>query len=193
MPNQPKKRATANSRKHQPKQTKLLQSNPVKQWKVAISQRKQAKPLQLSSLKRLTRKILSDLDLSNLPSETRELSILFTNDNEIRELNLAWRARDKATDVLSFPSLEGLESHHPAPLSLGDIVISTETARRQARRYSPSLEAEILRLVIHGILHLLGYDHVKVPPAKARQMRRLEAKLMKAYGPELSSFRRPAG
>lgn len=175
MPAKQKNSGTKTSRARRPEK-KL--ATGAKRWKVAICQRKPLKTPALSLLRSKCQQILKELDLSKLPPETRELSILLTDDKEIQELNLAWRGKDKPTDVLSFPSLEGRGRNDPPPVSLGDIVISLETARRQAPRYSASFSAEILRLMIHGILHLLGYDHVKVPPARARQMRRLENKLL---------------
>lgn len=79
-----------------------------------------------------------------------ELSILLTGDSEMRTLNKTHRGKDKATDVLSFPA-EGAR--------LGDIAISVDTARRQAAQYDAPLQNEIHRLLIHGILHVLGHDH----------------------------------
>lgn len=104
------------------------------------------------------------------------LSVLFTEDGEMRELNHAWRGKDKPTDVLSFSALEGAEQFSPGE-SLGDLVISIDTARRQAEERDLTLSAELLRLMIHGTLHLFGYDHEGVPPAEAARMRRLENKL----------------
>ena len=154
-------------------------ATPAKRWKVSTCRKQRLDAPAISPLRSTCQTILNLLDLTELPEETTELSILLTNDREIQELNLAWRGKNKPTDVLSFPSLEGRRRKDPPPVSLGDIVISVETARQQAPRYSADFNTEILRLIIHGILHLLGYDHVKVPPARARQMRRLENKLLK--------------
>ena len=80
-----------------------------------------------------------------------ELSILFVRDNEIRKLNRKYRRKNRPTDVLSFPLCEiG---------ALGDIVISVDTARRYAKRDDMKYENKIKFLLIHGFLHLLGYDH----------------------------------
>ncbi len=81
-----------------------------------------------------------------------ELSLLLTGDAQVRELNRAHRGKDKATDVLSFPA-------PPGTSSLGDIAISLDTARRQAAEYDAPLQTEVNRLLIHGLLHLLGHDH----------------------------------
>lgn len=82
-----------------------------------------------------------------------EVSVLFTSDREIRRLNAAFRRKNKATDVLSFP---------PPPFAAevaGDLAISIDTAARQAREFGHSLETELKILLIHGLLHLAGLDH----------------------------------
>ena len=84
-----------------------------------------------------------------------EVGLRLTTDREIRELNREFRDKDKATDVLAFAQREGpAAALHPE--LLGDIVISVDTARRQAKR---GLAAELLHLASHGLCHLLGYDH----------------------------------
>ena len=88
----------------------------------------------------------------------QELSVLLTDDKKIRELNKKYRGQDRATDVLSFPQNEGEENEPDYPL-MGDVVISTVTAKRQASQHGLSLEEEIVLLLIHGILHLLGFNH----------------------------------
>ncbi len=80
-----------------------------------------------------------------------EVSLLLTNDETIRELNNQYRSKDKPTDVLSFPMED--------KLMLGDIVISIDTAKKQAEEREIALEREVAFLFIHGLLHLLGYDH----------------------------------
>lgn len=93
-------------------------------------------------------------------------------DPEMRKLNARWRQTDRTTDVLAFAQ-EG-----PAPGLLGDVVISIPTARRQARERGHSLRDELRILLIHGVLHLLGYDH-EPGGAEARRMRQAEARLLK--------------
>jgi probable rRNA maturation factor len=85
-----------------------------------------------------------------------EVALRLTTDPEIRALNRAWRGKDRPTDVLAFAQQEGPAAAHPEVDLLGDLVISVETARRQARR---GLAAELLHLASHGLCHLLGYDH----------------------------------
>jgi probable rRNA maturation factor len=102
-----------------------------------------------------------------------ELSILLTGDRAIRRLNREHRRTAAPTDVLSFAQAEGRAFAGPAARRhLGDVVISVETARRQAREYGVTLQAELSHLLVHGILHLLGYDHVR--PGDARNMRHRE-------------------
>ena len=93
-----------------------------------------------------------------LKCEEKEISILLADDKKIRKLNNQYRGQDQATDVLSFPQNEGEEEGLNSNL-LGDVVISTVTARRQATQHELSLEEELVLLLTHGILHLLGYDH----------------------------------
>ncbi len=87
-----------------------------------------------------------------------EVSVLLTDDAGIRELNLSYRGQDRATDVLSFSQQEG-DPMAGAPELLGDIVVSIERAAEQAARYGHSTAREVGFLSVHGLLHLLGYDH----------------------------------
>lgn len=134
-------------------------------------------------VKKSVRKILSVLDCSGLPAATCSLSLLFTDDKEIHELNREFRGKDKPTDVLSFSQLEG-SNQIPSP-SLGDLVISLDTALKQSKKYRVTLDREILRLLIHGTLHLFGYDHEKVAKAKAAKMRRTERSIMNQFDREI--------
>jgi probable rRNA maturation factor len=109
--------------------------------------------------------------LAALGRHEAELSILLVSDRVIRRLNREWRGRDRPTDVLSFAQHEG-PAAAPAPL-LGDVVISVATAKRQARERGETLRGASERLLIHGVLHLLGYDHER-SVAAARRMRRRE-------------------
>ena len=87
-----------------------------------------------------------------------ELSLLFVDDIQIRELNRRYLRRDKPTNVLAFPMKEG-EFSTLHPYLLGDLVISAETASRQSKRFGLSKTDMVTFLMIHGILHLLGYEH----------------------------------
>ena len=94
-----------------------------------------------------------------LECENQELSVLLADDKKIRALNKLYRGQDRATDVLSFPQNEEKEEDKPNSHLMGDVVISTVTAKRQAAEHGLTLEEEIVLLLIHGILHLLGFDH----------------------------------
>jgi rRNA maturation RNase YbeY len=115
--------------------------------------------------------------LAALGRRDAELSVLLVSDRCMRGLNRRWRGRDRPTDVLSFSQLEGEGAAPPA--LLGDVVISVPTARRQAAACGESLGRESERLLIHGLLHLLGYDHER-SAAEARRMQRRERALARA-------------
>ncbi len=87
-----------------------------------------------------------------------EICIVFVSDRKMRELNRQFRNIDKTTDVLSFPARE-TDAPNPEEQFLGDVVVSIEAAQRQAEEYGESLDEEITRLLTHGVLHCLGYDH----------------------------------
>ena len=103
-----------------------------------------------------------------------ELSLALVDDATGAELNQRFRGREGATDVLSFALLEGPHAQHRGAL-LGDVVIALGVARRQADARGTPLEAECRRLLIHGVLHLLGYDHAR--PAETRVMQAKERAL----------------
>lgn len=115
-----------------------------------------------------------------LPPTVCSVSVVFTNDRDIHQLNRDYRGKDKPTDVLSFSQIEG-ECAGEYTESLGDLVISTDTALRQAQERGHTLAAEILRLLVHGLLHLYGYDHEGVPPREAQRMHRKERALARKY------------
>lgn len=100
---------------------------------------------------------------------TGEVALVFAGDRTLRTLNARYRGKDKPTDVLSFPGPGGAEG-------LGDIVISVETAERNARGLGRSLPQELDVLALHGFLHVLGYDH----ETDQGQMDRLEGRLRRA-------------
>jgi probable rRNA maturation factor len=103
-----------------------------------------------------------------------ELSIALVDDAAIRALNAQWRGLSRATDVLSFSQLEGDFADRRGRL-LGDVVISVETAAAQAAERHRSLDETVTRLLIHGVLHLLGHDHET--DDEARRMRAEERRL----------------
>ena len=94
-------------------------------------------------------------------AESRFLSVVLTTDENIHEYNREYRSVDRTTDVLSFPADEGDDLLAPPDGFLGDIMISIPRAREQAKALGHSTEREILFLTVHGVLHLLGYDHMR--------------------------------
>ena len=117
------------------------------------------------------------------------VGLTITNDDGIKELNLRYRGIDAPTDVLSFPLQQYEAPEKPKvtfpqppgePLHLGDVVISYERAVEQARSYEHSLDRELAYLVVHGVLHLLGYDHED--PEEAKLMRQEEESVLKKLG-----------
>lgn len=109
-----------------------------------------------------------------------ELSIMLTSDARIQELNRVYRRKDKPTDVLAFAQREGRLGDRAGAV-LGDVVISVPTARRQAEATSRPVAHEVLWLLAHGLLHLLGWDHDT--PARDARMRRETARLFEAASP----------
>lgn len=105
-------------------------------------------------------------------SRAREVSVLFCADARMRSLNRRYRGKDKSTDVLAFPAGPGSRGF------LGDIVISVPYAAREARRRADTRSREIDRLLLHGFLHLMGYDH----EADEGQMDALEGRLRRRLG-----------
>jgi len=106
-----------------------------------------------------------------------EVSVLFCGDKEIARLNSQYLGKNHPTDVLSFSQAEG-ESFPPGETALlGDIVISVPTARQAAKEYRVSVREEVLRLVIHGLLHLLGYDDEN--PLARKEMFKVQEELVK--------------
>jgi probable rRNA maturation factor len=115
------------------------------------------------------------------PVERIELGIVLTDDCEQRELNRSWRGIDRPTNVLAFPGWEpGAALADSAPLLLGDVVLAHETLAREAETQGKPLADHFRHLVIHGVLHLLGYDHVS--DAEARLMETLETSILAGLG-----------
>jgi probable rRNA maturation factor len=104
-----------------------------------------------------------------------ELSVLLTDDPSIRILNREWRRKDRPTDVLSFPA-GAPPPGSTGPRHLGDVILSLDTARRQARAHRRSLPDELDLYLAHGLLHLLGHDHHR--RRDAERMAALEARLL---------------
>jgi probable rRNA maturation factor len=105
-----------------------------------------------------------------------EISVTYCDDSDIRELNARWRGKDKPTNVLSFPTPGPLEAR---PL-LGDIVIAYETVAREAGEQDKTLREHTSHMVIHGFLHLIGYDHESAK--EAEEMESLEGRIASRLG-----------
>lgn len=117
--------------------------------------------------------------LASLELEEVELSILLTTDAGIRALNRSWRRKDRPTDVLSFPAGEPPPGF-TGPRPLGDVILSLDTARRQARARRRPLAEELDLYLAHGLLHLLGHDHHR--RRDAERMAALESRLLGRRG-----------
>jgi probable rRNA maturation factor len=104
-----------------------------------------------------------------------ELSLVFTDDAHIRSLNAAWRNKDKPTNVLSFPAFP-VKRESPLPPMLGDIILASETIAGEAELEGKPLEHHLTHLIIHGLLHLLGYDHET--DAEAEEMEAAERRAL---------------
>ncbi|MEA2658657.1 MAG: putative rRNA maturation factor [Candidatus Binatota bacterium] len=123
--------------------------------------------------RRLKKVALAILDL--VGQKNTELSVALIGDREMQQLNAQYRGKDYATDVLSFP-IDGAAVALSMPL-LGDVIISVDKAAAQARELRRTLDKEMITLLIHGIVHLLGYDHER-STQDARIMTRLEKKIL---------------
>lgn len=111
-----------------------------------------------------------------LESLDKEISICFTDDENIRELNKQYLNRNKPTNVLSFSLQEG-EYGNINPRMLGDVIISVETAQRDAASGNLTIEQELDFLLIHGILHLTGYNHENTTEKEIKRMERKEKEI----------------
>ncbi len=121
-----------------------------------------------------TEKVVSFLLRAHGINNTK-LSIIFVTDRQIKTLNRLYRRKNRYTDVLSFAMREGVCIKKDADI-LGDIVISVDRARAQAKIFGTSFKEEMELYIIHGVLHLLGYDDEK--PAAGKKMREKEKELM---------------
>jgi probable rRNA maturation factor len=128
----------------------------------------------LRQLRRSAARFLDVLELDRV-----ELSILLTDDPGIRTLNRTWRRKDRPTDVLSFPAGEPALAS-TGPRHLGDVILSLDTARRQARAHRRTVADELDLYLAHGLLHLLGHDHHR--RRDAERMAALEARLLGSPG-----------
>ena len=109
-----------------------------------------------------------------------EVTLVMTDDDEMRELNSTWRGKDSATNVLSFPAGEPLGGMNGEPSPLGDIVLAGETVVEEARLKEIPVSDHASHHVVHGMLHLLGFDHES--EAEAERMEALETRILTGLG-----------
>ncbi|WP_306117301.1 MULTISPECIES: rRNA maturation RNase YbeY [unclassified Roseitalea] len=127
----------------------------------------------------VTSALAATFDRLGADGSESELSVVFADDAAIAALNAQWRGQDKPTNVLSFPVFAVAPGDRLPPM-LGDIVLARETIAREAGIDGKSVDAHLTHLIVHGILHLLGYDHVK--DSQAEQMERLERVILADLG-----------
>nr|WP_272210550.1 rRNA maturation RNase YbeY [Marinicella sp. W31]MDC2876444.1 rRNA maturation RNase YbeY [Marinicella sp. W31] len=118
---------------------------------------------------------LTEQEGQPFPENPPELSLVFSDDAAIRDINAEWRDKDSATNVLSFPAFPVFPGDMPGPM-LGDIVIAFETVAREAEVLEKSFDDHLTHLLVHGFLHLLGYDHIENDEAEV--MEGLETRIL---------------
>lgn len=118
----------------------------------------------------------AEAELIHLPGA--ELSVTLADDARVKALNAEWRGQDKPTNVLTFPAVEPDETAD-APM-LGDVILAFETVDREAREEGKSLPDHVSHLVVHGVLHLFGYDHLD--DDEAEEMEALETRILARLG-----------
>ncbi|MCE5282973.1 MAG: rRNA maturation RNase YbeY [Deltaproteobacteria bacterium] len=138
---------------------------------ISIQNRQDKIKVDLARLRRSLKTLLAAMN-----HQAGELSLVLVDDAQIRETNRTYLERDRPTNVISFSMKEG-EFGHINPNVLGDIVISVETASRDAQAGNIDFMDEMEFLLIHGLLHLLGYNHEEVGPDKSREMKDKEQEL----------------
>jgi probable rRNA maturation factor len=138
---------------------------------IAIENRQKKAKLDLRRIRRSLKRLMKELCC-----EDKELSLLLVDDDQIRKINRTYLKRDRSTNVISFPMSEG-EFGAVNPQLLGDIVLSAETAARDAAAGGIDLMDEVEFLLIHGLLHLLGYEHENTTSEESKEMNTREREL----------------
>ena len=139
---------------------------------IEVVNRQRKVPVDCERWEKFTEKVMKVV-----PANGAGVTVAFISDRLMRELNRRWRGKRGTTDVLSFPAAQN-EFERLGGLTLGDVVISVEQARRQAAEHDLSFETEVAQLVLHGLLHLCGYDH----ETDKGEMNRLELRLRRRLG-----------
>ncbi|RII26836.1 MAG: rRNA maturation RNase YbeY [Geobacter sp.] len=139
--------------------------------KITIENRQRRHPVSIRNLRKVAERILNALGLP-----TSELSVVIVGDRSIRILNREYLGRDKSTNVISFSMQEG-EFGHVSPDLLGDVAVSADTCAREAVEGGITFNSRLVFLLLHGILHLAGYDHERSGEAEALRMESKEQEL----------------
>jgi probable rRNA maturation factor len=129
---------------------------------------------------RAQRVVAATLDGVGAAPGTCEIALLFTGDDTIAALNAEWRGKQGPTNVLSFPAPSGMPVPRGEPRPLGDVVLAHGVIAREAAQQGKSLHDHTAHLIVHGVLHLLGFDHET--GADAEDMERLETSILKGLG-----------
>jgi probable rRNA maturation factor len=132
----------------------------------------------IRGLKALTEKAVEASTLAS--HRKKEITILFADDATLKTLNKDWRGKNKPTNVLSFPAPQNVKLPRGEIKPLGDIALAYETVLREAEAGKLTLKAHTTHLIVHGVLHLLGFDHID--PAEAEVMEARETKILKKLG-----------
>ena len=148
---------------------------------IQLENRQKNQKIEETNLKKVAQKILNDLACPD-----GELSVVIVDDSQIREINRDYLQRDWPTNVISFAMREG-EGGEFHPELLGDVVISADTAARDAAEADLPFESELYFLLLHGILHLFGYDHERGSEEDARCMEEKERTLFASIQSEFLS------
>lgn len=146
---------------------------------ILLTSHREPEPLDLAAFEKLAAFVL---DREDVAYEV-ELSIAIVEIDEMTELNTRYRGKEGPTDVLSFGCDDPCPVESDEPVTLGDVVIAPQIALAQAEEYGHTVEEELNLLLVHGILHLLGYDHEEDDAAAAMQQR--ERELLTAYADEV--------
>ncbi len=147
--------------------------DPEDEESILVLNRQRCRPVDRRALLSFARCVLDELGQSGASA-----TITLVSDRTIRTLNRTYRDTDRSTDVLAFPDQATFAHERRSRPYLGDVIISVETADRYARRFRISFDRELRNLIIHGLLHLCGYDHETDQGQMKRLERRLRRRLM---------------
>ena len=154
--------------------------------KVAITVRDKQWDKDVEQVKKLVRKAAlaawksGNVGELEIPVKDVEISIVLTDDEDVHILNRDYRGMDKATNVLSFATLDDEDEPVEEPLLLGDVIVARETTEKEAAEANISVADHLFHLVVHGVLHLIGYDHIE--DWEAEEMEAMEAKILTENG-----------